>query len=360
MGGKPAKGSVSTSSPYAPWLKGHLMELVEEGAKYAYGGRGGEPFGFSNFNDETGRYVSDEFMQKVDPRFAEFDPYQQEAQLATSRMYDQGDQYAGQSLSAANSAMGGLANMQAVSSGYRPNTFDGGEFNQAAADKYMNPYMQSVVDSQSRAARDEYKMQENVSDAERVASGARGGYREAVDQAVGRAQQGQVMADIQGRGSEAAYRDAQQMFDRDRSARLEASGMSDESMYRSSEQQMQADFENQSNRLRQAQARSEMSKLYSDLDQQQQARAYNRINQLSSAGNERYQVDQARRDLAFDEYMREFNYPKESMQWMSGILAGVPTQANAYVRTPGPNLLQSGIGAATALGGAAIAAGGQR
>jgi hypothetical protein len=356
MGGKPPKSSVSTSSPYAPWLKGHLMELVEAGADYTYGGRGGEPFGFSNFNEETGNFVSDEYLQKVDPRFADFDPYQLEAQQATARMYDQGDRFSAESLGAANSAMGGLSNMQAVSSGYVPTSFEGGQFDQAAADQYMNPYMQSVVDSQSRAARDEYARQEMGTDAERVASGSRGGYREAVDQAVGRAQQGQVMADIQGRGSEAAYRDAQQMFDRDRTSRLEAEGMSDQSLFRADEQQMRAALENQSNTLRQAQARSEMSKLYSDLDQQTQARENSRINQLSAAGNERYQIEQSRRDLAFDEYMREFEYPKEMMRFMSGIMSGVPTQANAYVRTPGPNLLQSGIGAATALGGAALAA----
>lgn len=356
MGGKPPKGGTTTSSPYAPWLKGHLMELVGNAGDYAYGGRGGEPFGFSNFNEETGNFVSDEYLQKVDPRFANFDPYQTEAQQATARMYDRGDRYSAESLGAANAAMGGLSNMQAIRSGYTPTTFEAGQFNQAAADQYMNPYMQSVVDSQTRAARDEYERQENMSDAERVASGARGGYREAVDQAVGRSQQGQVMADIQARGSEAAYRDAQQMYNQDRQARLEAEGMSDQSLFRADEQRMRADMENQSNRLRQAQARAEMSKLFSDLDQQTQAREYNRIGELSSAGNERYQLEQARRDLAFDEYMREFEYPKEMMRFMSGIMSGVPTQANAYVRTPGPNLLQSGIGAATALGGAALAA----
>jgi len=80
------------------------------------------------------------------------------------------------------------------------------------------------------------------------------------------------------------------------------------------------------------------------------------MDKMSAAGAERYRLEQAKKDLAFDEYMREFNYPQEQMSWLSGIMSGVPTQANAYVRTPGPSGLQSGIGAATALGGAALAA----
>ena len=357
MGGGSSK-SITTASPYAPWLQSHLQNLVQNAGDYAYGGRGGESF---DFHESTGDPYNkgtnaEMFAERVAPRFAEFDPYQTESQQAAKSMYDQGDQYGQQSLGAANQAMGGLANMQTIRSNYNPTEFQGGEFDQAAADKYMNPYMQSVVEAQKRSAREEFAMQQNQSRADVVSQGAMGGYRQAVDEAVARAQQGNVMSDIQGRGSEAAYRDAQQAFDRDRNARIETEGMSDMSRFRRSEQDYGADVENQANILRQAQARADMSSVYSDMDKNTQDRAYNRMDRMSAAGRERYALDQAKKDLAFDEYMREFNYPQEQMSWLSGIMSGVPTQANAYVRTPGPSGLQSGIGAATALGGAALAA----
>ena len=131
--------------------------------------------------------------------------------------------------------------------------------------------------------------------------------------------------------------------------------MGDESAFRAAQQRMEADRENQANILRQSQAFADMGGRFSELDTAAQAREIQRRDQLSEAGRERQALEQAMRDLGFDEYMREFDYPREQMRFLSGILAGVPTQSNAYVRTPGPGLFQQGLGAATALGGLAMA-----
>lgn len=350
MGSSTTK-TTSSASPYAPWLRGNLQELVSAAADYAYGGReGGEPFGF--------HLAADEYLDRVSPRFADFDPMQKKAQDAAEYAFDRGDLYSGQRDAAMDAAMGGLSSMQAIDPTYQAQKFDFGTFDQGAANKYMNPYMQSVVDQQMLAATDEFERQQNRSDAERIASGARGGYREAVDDAVARSQQGRVKADIQARGSEAGYRDAQQQFERDRAAAITASRMGDESSFRAAQERMDAARENQANILRQAQAFADMGGRYSDLDTAAQGRFFKGMDEMSAAGQERTALEQANRDLAFDEYMREFNYPMAQMQWLSGILAGVPTQANAYVRSPGPSLFQSGLGAASVLGGAALAGGG--
>ena len=345
-GGSPGK-SVTTASPYAPWLQGHLMELADEASSYAYGGRGGEPFGFDQ--------VSETYVDKVDPRFAGFSPYQQRAQESAFNAFQQGDRFGGSTSGAMDAAMGGLSSMQTINPTYQERGFDFGTFDQDAAQEYMNPYTQSVVDQQMLAATDEFKRQQNRSDAERIASGATGGYREAVDEAVARSQQGRVMSDIQARGSESAYRDAQEQFERDRTAGITATRMGDESAFRAAQERQNAAFENQANILRQAQAFADMGGRYSDLDTDSMTREAQRRDAMSAAGREQQMMDQAMRDLAFDEYMREFNYPRDQMEWLSGILAGVPTQANAYVRTPGPGLLQTGLGAASTLGGAYLA-----
>ena len=362
MGGSSSK-SVTTASPYAPWLGSHLQQLVSNAAGYAYGGRGGESFDYHESEEGGGRNAdgsrrtnADKFAERVAPRFADLDPYQTAAHQAAQGLYDRGDQYGQQSLGAANQAMGGLANMQTIQSNYNPTDFQGGQFDQAAVDQYMNPYMQTVVDAQKRAAREEFSKQQNKTMAGKVAHGAMGGYRDTVGRMVAETENAKAIADIQGEGSSAAYLDARKAFDLDRNARLEAEGMSDMSRFRGSEQQFNVGKENMANILKQAKARSDMSSLYSNLDRDTQDRAYKRLDMFSAAGLQRYKLEQAKKDLAFDEYMREFNYPQEQMSWLSGIMSGVPTQANAYVRTPGPSGLQSGIGAATALGGAALAA----
>jgi hypothetical protein len=347
MGSPSGGNSVTTASPYAPWLQGHLVELADTAADYAYGGRQGEPFGFDQ--------VSDDYLARTAPRFAQFDPFQSRAQQAAADAFERGDMYGGRSSSAMDAAIGGLSSMQAIQPTYQERGFDFGTFDRGTADRYMNPYMQSVVDQQMLAAGDEFKRQQSRSDAERVASGARGGYREAVDQAVARAQQGRVMADIQARGSESAFRDAQEQFERDRAASITAARMGDESAFRAAQERMNAARENEANRLRQAQAFADMGGRYSDLDTQAQARDIQRRDAMSAAGRERQTLEQAMRDQAFAEYMREFDYPMEQMRFLSGILAGVPTQANAYVRTPGPSIFQQGLGTAATLGGAYLA-----
>lgn len=347
MGSGGGGKSIATASPYAPWLQGHLIELADTAADYAYGGRQGEPFGFDQ--------VSDDYLARTAPRFAQFDPFQSRAQQAAADAFERGDMYGGRSSSAMDAAIGGLSSMQAIQPTYQERGFDFGTFDRGTADRYMNPYMQSVVDQQMLAAGDEFKRQQSRSDAERVASGARGGYREAVDQAVARAQQGRVMADIQARGSESAFRDAQEQFERDRAASITAARMGDESAFRAAQERMNAARENEANRLRQAQAFADMGGRYSDLDTQAQARDIQRRDAMSAAGRERQTLEQAMRDQAFAEYMREFDYPMEQMRFLSGILAGVPTQANAYVRTPGPSIFQQGLGTAATLGGAYLA-----
>lgn len=534
MGSGGGGNSVTSASPYAPWLQGYLTELADNAASYAYGGRQGEPFGFDQ--------VADDYMARTAPRFEQFDPYQTAAQDASAGMFDRGDLLTGRTMGAADAALGGLSSMQAVSPTYGASQFNFGssmdalgalsetpsmgmtpyggdiptygvtpEFGrtpevgltprlgqtpqvgmtpdmgrtpevgmtpqfQGSLDDYMNPYFQSVVNQQIDAANEQFLKDQSLSDAQRVASGARGGYREAVDQAVARAQNQKLISDIQAQGSEAAFRDAQErmfrdrargediferdrtnvqnifdrdranmqgvfqadranlqdvfrqdraaeqaafqadraniqdifdrdranaqsafqadrqnfqdifdrnranrqgifqadranlqdvfgrdrgfmqdLFERDRAAGIRGAEMSDDSAYRAAQMDFDAQGQNVANTLRQAQAYTDMSRFFDDLDTRMQDRERARISGMADAGGQRQALGQALRDLSFDEYMREFMYPQEQMRFLSGILAGVPTQANAYVRTPGPGLFQQGVGAATALGGLALA-----
>ena len=43
-------------------------------------------------------------------------------------------------------------------------------------------------------------------------------------------------------------------------------------------------------------------------------------------------------DLTMEDVMRAYYHPREQMSWLGGLMSGVPTQANAYTRSPGPNL----------------------
>lgn len=99
----------------------------------------------------------------------------------------------------------------------QPERFTGG-----AVQEYMSPYMQSVVEQQQRQAQLEFERQGAARAAQAVQAGAFGGSRQAVQEALAEEALGRQMADIQARGSQAAFEQAAQQFGLDRAARMEA------------------------------------------------------------------------------------------------------------------------------------------
>jgi len=95
-------------------------------------------------------------------------------------------------------------------------------FGSSAAQEYMSPYMQNVVDIQKREAiRDAQKSQlaQNLGAARQ---GTYGGARQLLAQTERERALGQQLGDIQSRGSEVAFQQAQQQFERDRAAQMGA------------------------------------------------------------------------------------------------------------------------------------------
>tara|TARA_R110000822_G_scaffold92438_1_gene213220 strand:- start:5598 stop:6635 length:1038 start_codon:yes stop_codon:yes gene_type:complete len=92
------------------------------------------------------------------------------------------------------------------------------QFDQSEADKYMSPYMQNVVNKQSDAAISNFNRQNASRAFQGVGAGAFGGSRQGVVQ--GMAEEGLMgqLDNIQAKGLQDAYTNAQTMFGQDRSA----------------------------------------------------------------------------------------------------------------------------------------------
>jgi hypothetical protein len=82
--------------------------------------------------------------------------------------------------------------------------------------------MQNVVDTQQREARRASDIQRNQSQAQAVSQGAFGGSRQAIIEAERQRNLGTQLGDIQATGSQAAYQQAQQQFNAEQAARLQA------------------------------------------------------------------------------------------------------------------------------------------
>ena len=100
--------------------------------------------------------------------------------------------------------------------------FDAGTIaDPATLESYMSPYQQLVTDIEKREAQRQSDIQAADISQTAAQAGGLGGYREAIMQAERERNLGQQLADIQTRGSQAAFEQAQRAFEADRAARLQ-------------------------------------------------------------------------------------------------------------------------------------------
>lgn len=95
-------------------------------------------------------------------------------------------------------------------------------FNQGIAQYYMSPYQQNVTDSAIRKAQTESERQRSNAALGSIGRGTFGGAREALMQTANASNTMQNIADIQYKGSQDAFTQAQQQFERDRGASMGA------------------------------------------------------------------------------------------------------------------------------------------
>ena len=306
MGG--GGGPTQTSSTIPPWAQGYHKELLGRAAKEAYG------------QEEMPLYGNE--------RIAGFSPGEASGQEHRSAMLAGGDPYTPRAMGGLQQAHGTL--QQAYGTVGGPGGSLLGQFGQEQAQQYMSPYMQNVVDVEQQAAQREFERQQNLSDAERVAGGSRGGYREAIGRALAGSEQARVAGEIQSRGSQAAYLNAQEQFQRDREAAMGQAGLYSE----------------------QAGLYSDIGMRTSELGGMAQAQELERIKAAEYGGEQQRAMQQAKMNLGYEDFMRQQQWPMTQMNWMSGMLSGIPHPAGQWSSSPGPGFMNQLI--SLGLGGAGI------
>jgi hypothetical protein len=201
---------------------------------------------------EKGAALSETPYQKYDqPRIAGFSPLQQQSQEAAANMQTsgatgQGIGIAGQAAQRAlgtNYQGGGYGNQFQAPGAYQTGQFNADQvqnqglnqyqmrgpqqvrsqnFGNQAAEDYMSPYMQNVVDVQQREAQRSADIAGTQRGAQAARSGAFGGSRQAVMEAEAARNLATQKGDIQATGQQAAYQNAQQQFNADQARRMQA------------------------------------------------------------------------------------------------------------------------------------------
>jgi hypothetical protein len=303
----------------------------------------------------------------------------------------------------------------------------------ATIQSYMNPYQQLVTDVQKREAKRASDVQAAEIGQQAAAAGGFGGYREGILQAERERNLGQQLQDIQARGDQAAFAQAQQAFEADRAARLKQAqlglqagtaqeqarqqaarlGLSaqqqEEAARQAQEKLTQAQFaQNQqlqlaqqqedraafqageaaareaaqlglsaqeiSERAKQAENQARMAarefnvgaaqdrarlglaglqadqatrgqaldaaRLLGSLGGQEQAMAFDRLQNLQAAGEIQRQLGQRGLDIGYQDFLRQQAFPREQIGFFSSILQGLPV-------APGSSMAAFGVAPST-------------
>jgi hypothetical protein len=277
-------------------------------------------------------------------------------------------------------------------------------FSSRIAEQYMSPYVQNVLDVQKRQAIEDAQKTQLGANLGAARQGTYGGARQLLAQTERERALGQQLGDIQARGLESAFGQAQQQFERDRAAGMQASlaNLSAEQQANvqnqaaqlqtqglNAQQALQAALANQQAGLtvgqqnlqaalgiqqlgagqsieaqranqaaglqaaqQQQQAALGLGQIGSQLGQlgvAQQAADIDRLKTLGAYGDLERALSQQQIDARYADLMRGIEFPESQLDKLSGFIRGIPmTGSVTQTTTPPPSFASqlSGMGIA--------------
>ena len=263
-------------------------------------------------------------------------------------------------------------------------------FTGAAVQEYMSPYMQAVVDEQSRRAIQQFQEQRGGRAAQAVSAGAFGGSRQAVQESLAERDLMDRLAGIQATGSQQAFEQAAQMFGQDRGAefarqqaqagelaRTQGIGASEAARVQAAQAselaraqgidvaeagRVQAAQAAEQARIQAAQAaenraaqQQQLQALGFSAEQAQQMVGFGEAGRaadiqsaqlLENIGRSQLAREQEARDIAYQDFVAQRAFPEQQLQLVSSILRGVPVVPGTTTTSYAPfNPLQQALGA---------------
>ena len=280
----PAQQTVSQTSEFPEELKPYISDILERAKTRA------------EARDEAG------FQVFPGPRLAGFTPEQIAAQTGITGLVQQGISSDPMLASAKTYMAPAFGSTLAATQQFTP----------AAAQQYMSPYMQSVVDIQKREAQREGEQAMQKLAGQAAMTQPFGGSRQAILEAEQMRNQAQLLSDIQQKGSQVAFEQAAAQFEREKARQLTGG------------QQLAA-----------------LGELAPRL-------ATAELGALAGVGAQKQEQAQRATDIGYQQFLEEQQYPERVLQEYSSIIRGFPLTPNVFSVTqtavPPPNLATQAIG----------------
>ena len=233
---------------------------------------------------------------------------------------------------------------------YKPEDFQAEKFGAASAKEYMSPYQQNVTDMALREANKQAAIDQKNAMLANLGRGqgmAGTAGRGAIMQSQMLLNKMQNAADIQAKGSQAAYENAQKMFEADQARRLGAY------QARGQQQQFNANLGQQMGAQGLAN-QINASKGLADLAAAQQTATLERLKAKATSAAEKQALQQKIDDVNYQTAMEQRDWEKKQLEWINAMIHGTQGLASTqiqYAPSVSPLTQLGGLG----LGGISLA-----
>jgi hypothetical protein len=203
----------------------------------------------------------------------------------------------------------------------------GSAFDAAAAQQYMNPYLQNALNPQLEEARRQAQITQLANNAKATQAGAYGGSRQALMDTETQRNLGTNLAAITGQGYNTAYDKAAAQFNADQARRI---------------QEAQYGTDVGLKGLSQAATANQAA---GNVGAQQAQYGLQNLTALGAAGNTQQAQNQAGLNALYNQYLEQRNYPGTMLANQANLIKGIGgSTASEYMAKP--SFLQSAVGTA--------------
>jgi hypothetical protein len=217
---------------------------------------------------------------------------------------------------------------------------------------YMSPYVQNVVDIQNREAQRSADIAGTQQQAQAIKSGAFGGSRDAIMQAEAARNLAQQKGDIQQKGMQAAYEQAQNLYGTEAGRGLQAQQANQQAALEAQRLAEQSRQYGAGMGMQGLQTQLQAAQQLGGLGQQQFGMQKDIINAMGSAGAQRQAMEQQRMSQDYQDFLTQKQYPYQQIAFLNEMLKGIPTQTTQQMYQAPPSLAGQLAGAGTAMYGA--------
>lgn len=204
---------------------------------------------------------------------------------------------------------------QAQGLNYTPNGITTNSFNSAAADQYMNPYIQKALDPQLAALTRQQQINQQGDMTKLAQAGAYGGSRQAILQGQNNYNLLAQQAGLIGSGYNQAYNNANTQFNADQARNLQGQQLNQAG------NQFAATYG-----LQGLQAATQANTAAANAGAQKAQYNLANLTALGTAGNTQQTIKQAQDNAQYNEYLRQLKYPQDMLTLQKNMLSGMPMQ----------------------------------